>query len=76
MTAGTTFDHLNDDACQKSTIILQCSGRPLDKGATDGELKSNHLQSVHKSRPRTKRLTQHKKVVRRQEVVHGMKVIH
>ena len=39
MTHGTTIDHKNVDICQKPIVILQCSGKPLDKGTTDSEPK-------------------------------------
>ena len=39
MTYGTTIDHKNVDMCQKPIVILQCSGKPLDKGTTDSEPK-------------------------------------
>ena len=39
MTYGTTIDHKNVDTCLKLIVILQSSGQPLDKGATDGEPK-------------------------------------
>ena len=61
MTYGTTIDHKNVDTCKKPIVILQCSGQPLDKGATDGEPKIGPSPIHPQGRPRPRRLTQHRK---------------